>query len=35
VLHVAEEISRLRGIGIDEVCAATTENFGRLFRCIH
>lgn len=35
VLHVAEEISRLRGIGIDEVCAATTDNFGRLFRCIH
>ena len=34
VLHVAEEISRLRGISVDEVCAATTDNFGRLFRCL-
>ena len=34
VLHVAEEISRLRGISVDEVCAATSENFQRLFRCL-
>ncbi len=34
VLHVAEEISRLRGISVDEVCTATTENFQRLFRCL-
>ena len=35
VLHVAEEISRLRGISIDAVCTATTNNFGRLFKCLH
>ena len=34
VLHVAEEISRLRGISVDEVCTATSENFQRLFRCL-
>ena len=34
VLHVAEEISRLRGISVDEVCTATTENFQRLFGCL-
>jgi len=34
VLHVAEEISRLRGISVDEVCTATTDNFQRLFRCL-
>jgi len=34
VLHVAEEISRLRGISVDAVCTATTENFQRLFRCL-
>jgi TatD DNase family protein len=34
VLHVAEEISRLRGISVDAVSAATTDNFGRLFKCI-
>ena len=34
VLHVAEEIGRLRGISTAQVCAATTENFGRLFRCL-
>ena len=34
VLHVAEEISRLRGISVDQVCTATTENFQRLFRCL-
>lgn len=33
VRHVAEEIGRLRGIGFDEVCAATTANFQRLFGC--
>jgi TatD DNase family protein len=33
VRHVAEEISRLREIGYDEVCAATTANFQRLFGC--
>lgn len=31
VRYVAEEIARLRGIGVDEVGAATTENFMRLF----
>jgi TatD DNase family protein len=30
--HVAEEIARLRGIGIDEVTKVTTANFFRLFR---
>ncbi len=34
VRHVAEEISRLRGISVDAVCSATTANFGRLFRCL-
>ena len=32
VKHVAEEIARLRGIGVDEVAAATTRNFFALFR---
>ena len=32
VKHVAEEIARLRGIAFDEVAAATTRNFFRLFR---
>jgi TatD DNase family protein len=31
VRYVAEEIARLRGIGVDEVAAATSENFFRLF----
>ena len=31
VRHVAEEIARLRGISFEEVAAATTENFFRLF----
>ncbi len=31
VLHVAEEIARLRGIAIEEVARVTTENFFRLF----
>ena len=35
VRHVAEEIARLRGISIDEVEAATTANFARLFKCIN
>ena len=34
VRHVAEEIARLRGIGVDEVCNATTDNFKRLFKCL-
>jgi TatD DNase family protein len=34
VRHVAEEIGRLREISMDEVDAATTANFGRLFKCI-
>jgi TatD DNase family protein len=34
VLHVAEEIGRLRGVSVDEVCTATTDNFQRLFRCL-
>lgn len=32
VKHVAEEVARLRGIPMDEVAAATTANFFRLFR---
>jgi len=32
VLHVAEEIARLRGISLDEVSQATTDNFFRLFK---
>jgi len=32
VKHVAEEIASLRGIAFDEVAAATTGNFFRLFR---
>ncbi|QSI75106.1 TatD family hydrolase [Niveibacterium microcysteis] len=31
VPHVAHEIARLRGISVDEVAAATTDNFFRLF----
>lgn len=31
VKHVAEEIARLRGLDYEEVVAATTENFFRLF----
>jgi TatD DNase family protein len=31
VRDVGEEIARLRGIGVDEVAAATSENFFRLF----
>jgi TatD DNase family protein len=34
VRHVAGEIGRLREISMDEVDAATTANFGRLFKCI-
>lgn len=34
VLHVAEELSRLRGIPVEEIGAATTANFQRLFRCL-
>ncbi len=34
VRHVAEEISRLREISVDEVSRATTANFQRLFKCI-
>ena len=32
VLHVAEELARLRGISVAEVAEATTRNFFRLFR---
>jgi len=32
VRHVAEEIARLRGISLEAVAAATTDNFFRLFR---
>jgi len=32
VKHVAEHIAELRGISVEEVAAATTENFFRLFR---
>lgn len=32
VKHVAEEIAQLRGISFEEISAATTENFFRLFK---
>lgn len=32
VKHVAEEIARLRGISLDEVAAATSQNFFSLFK---
>jgi TatD DNase family protein len=32
VRHVAEEIAGLRGISLDSLAQATTENFCRLFR---
>jgi TatD DNase family protein len=32
VLHVAQEVARLRGIALEEVARATTGNFFRLFR---
>lgn len=32
VKHVAEHVAELRGISLDEVAAATTQNFFRLFR---
>jgi TatD DNase family protein len=32
VRHVAEEVARLRGVGMDEIARATTANFFRLFR---
>jgi len=32
VKHVAEEIARLRGVSVEEIGRATTENFHRLFR---
>jgi TatD DNase family protein len=32
VKHVAEEIARLKGISVDEVAQATTDNFFRLFK---
>ena len=32
VVHVAEEIARLRNLSLDEVETATTDNFFRLFR---
>ncbi len=31
VVHVAAELARLKGLGADEVAAATTRNFERLF----
>ncbi|PTN07948.1 TatD family hydrolase [Nitrosomonas aestuarii] len=32
VLHVAEEIARLRAVNLNEIAAATTANFFRLFK---
>jgi TatD DNase family protein len=32
VRHVAEQISRLRGVSLDEIATGTTDNFFRLFR---
>ena len=34
VKHVAEEVARLRGIPLEEVANATTENFRRLFHVL-
>jgi TatD DNase family protein len=34
VRHVAEAVARLRDLSLDEVAAATTANFFRLFRCV-
>lgn len=31
VLHVAEEVARLRGISLEQLASATTANFNRLF----
>lgn len=33
VKHVAEYISQLRGISVEEIAKATTENFSKLFKC--
>jgi TatD DNase family protein len=33
VVEVAEKVAEIKGISRDEVSAATTENFQRLFRC--
>ncbi len=35
VVHVAEEIARLRGMTVDAVAQATTDNFFRLFKHAH
>ena len=35
VKHVAEEIARLKGVGYDEVCRVTTDNFFKLFKSIN
>jgi TatD DNase family protein len=32
VKYVAEEVARLRGVPFEEIAAATTENFFRLFK---
>jgi TatD DNase family protein len=32
VRHVAEEVAKLRGIGLEDLAKATTDNFFRLFR---
>ena len=32
VRHVAEEVARLRGMQLEDVARATTDNFGRLFK---
>ncbi|THF66414.1 TatD family deoxyribonuclease [Pseudothauera nasutitermitis] len=32
VVHVAEEIARLRGVPVEQIARATTDNFFRLFR---
>jgi TatD DNase family protein len=35
VVHVAEEIARLRGLPLEDVARATSDNFFRLFRIPH
>jgi TatD DNase family protein len=35
VRHVAEKVAELRGLAPDQVAAATTENFHRLFKILN
>ncbi len=35
VRHVAEELAKIRGVSLDELARATTDNFFALFKCAH